>query len=170
MPHACSGIRFSLLATVCGPRPCRACGYVARVRCFAWQAIVSGSISRSGMTTRKAGIRQPEFKAAESRLAHRRASRRPRRAGGGDARRWASRDSAALNSGCLIPAFLVVMPERLHAPGNDCLPSKTAHPGDITASPAWPRPTDCGQEREPYTRACMRHRAAIYRRSLEEFL
>jgi len=84
--------------------------------------------------------------------------------------RWPSPDSAALNSGCLIPAFLVVMPERLHAPGNDCLPSKTAHPGDITASPAWPRPTDCGQEREPYTRACMRHRAAIYRRSLEEFL
>ena len=64
--------------------------------------------------------------------------------------------AAALNSGCPIPAFPVIMPERLHAPRNDCLPSKTAHPGDITASPAWPRPTDRGQEREPYTRACMR--------------
>ena len=30
--------------------------------------------------------------------------------------------------------FLVVMPERLHALGNDCLPGKTTHPDDIAAS------------------------------------
>ena len=93
------------------------------------------------------------------------------RRAGAEARRWPGRYSAAsLNSGCPIPAFLVVMPERLHAPGNDCLPSKTALPDDMAVSPAWPRPADCGHEREPYTQACMRHRAAIYQRSLGEFL